>query len=107
MYQLTFRHDLPRPRSRWVCGAAAGALLTGMLAFTPSPASAATACWDDVRTDVDGGGPDAVVGMPYYDLPGKPDAGAIVVFSNVGTKGDANPKPPTARTVLTLSLIHI
>ena len=51
--------------------------------------------------DVDGGGPDVAIGMPSYDLPGKPDAGAIVVFSNVGAAGQANPKAPTARTLYT------
>ena len=44
------------------------------------------------RQDLDGGGPDVVVGLPSYDLPGKPDAGAIVVFSNVAAKGAADPK---------------
>ena len=39
--------------------------------------------------------------MPSYDLPGKPDAGAIVVFSNVAAAGNANPKAPTARTLYT------
>ena len=51
--------------------------------------------------DLDGGGPDVAIGLPSYDLPGKPNAGAIVVFSNVAAAGDANPKPPTARTLLT------
>ena len=51
--------------------------------------------------DVDGGGPDVAIGMPSYDLPGKPDAGAIVVFSNVAAAGNANPKAPTARRLYT------
>lgn len=81
----------------------AGMLLVGALvAGTPGPATAVSeACWDDVPTDVDGGGPDAVLGLPSYDLPGKPDAGAIVVFSNVAAAGEADPSPPAARTLLT------
>ena len=68
----------------------------------PGVAAAATpSCWDDVPTDLDGGGPDVVVGLPSYDLPGKPDAGAIVVFSNVAAKAAADPRSPSARTLLT------
>ncbi|MGH3489464.1 MAG: hypothetical protein ACRDP8_16360, partial [Actinopolymorphaceae bacterium] len=51
--------------------------------------------------DLDGGGPDVVVGLPSYDLPSKPDAGAIAVFSNVAGPGEPNPSPPAARTILT------
>ena len=51
----------------------------------PGPALAAgQPCWDEVSTDFDGAGPDVVVGLPSYDLPGKVDAGAIALFSNVG-----------------------
>ncbi len=39
--------------------------------------------------------------MPSYDLPGKPDAGAIVIFSNVAERNSTQPRPPTARTLLT------
>ena len=63
--------------------------------------AAAAPCWDDVPTDLDGGGPDVVFGLPSYDLPGKPNAGAIVVFSNLAAKGAADPKSPSARTLLT------
>jgi hypothetical protein len=63
--------------------------------------AAPPACWEDVPFDLDGGGPDVAIGMPSYDLPGLPDAGAIVVFSNVAEHGQANPKAPTARTLLT------
>ena len=42
-----------------------------------------------------------MVGLPSYDLPGKPDAGAIVVFSNVAAKAAADPRSPSARTLLT------
>ena len=72
------------------------------LALSSAPASAAVPpCWEEVITDFDGGGPDVVVGLPSYDLPGKPDAGAIAVFSNVGVTGENNPKAPSARTLLT------
>jgi hypothetical protein len=54
-----------------------------------------------VPTDLDGGGPDVVVGMPSYDLPGKADAGAVVIFSNVAAQGEADPKAPTGRRLLT------
>src|SRR3954454_533260 len=53
-------------------------------------------------TDGDGGGPDVVLGLPSYDLPGKPDAGAIVVFSNVAASGSAVPRSPVGRTLLTM-----
>lgn len=53
-------------------------------------------------TDVDGGGPDIVLGLPSYDLPGKPDAGAIVVFSNVAASGSAVPRSPVARRMITM-----
>ncbi len=63
--------------------------------------AAAAPCWDEVPTDLDGGGPDVALGLPSYDLPGKPDAGAIVVFSNLAARGAADPKSPSARTLLT------
>src|SRR4051812_96711 len=53
-------------------------------------------------TDVDGRGPDVVLGLPSYDLPGKPDAGAIVVFSNVAASGSAVPRSPLGRKLLTM-----
>ena len=68
----------------------------------PGPALAAgQPCWDDVVSDFDGNGPDVVLGLPSYDLPGKADAGAIVVFSDVAPQGEADPTPPSARTLLT------
>ena len=83
--------------------AAASALaLAAGLSLAATPASAAvTPCWDEVFTDFDGGGPDVVVGLPSYDLPGKVDAGAIAVFSNVAARGETDPKAPTASTILT------
>ena len=92
-----------RLRAPWVSAASLTALMLGAVFLGTGPASAAPppACWDDVPADVDGGGPDVAIGMPSYDLPGKPDAGAIVVFSNVAAAGNANPKAPTARTLYT------
>jgi hypothetical protein len=81
--------------------ALAGGLALGGAVWPLGPAQAAApACWD-VPVDLDGGGPDVVVGLPSYDLAGKPDAGAIVVFSNVAKLGDADPQAPTKRTLLT------
>jgi hypothetical protein len=81
---------------------ATGTLLAvGLTGPGPSAAGAPQACWPGVSTDVDGAGPDVVVGMPSYDLPGKPDAGAVVVFSNVGIPDTATPQAPTARTLYT------
>jgi hypothetical protein len=80
---------------------AAGLLLCTVVSLPASPALAGGPCWDGVRNDLDGGGPDVVVGLPSYDLPGMPDAGAIAVFSNVAGPGEPNPSPPTVRTVLT------
>ncbi len=90
-------------RAPWVSAASLTAMMLGAVFLGAGPASAAPppACWDDVPADVDGGGPDVAIGMPSYDLPGKPDAGAIVVFSNVAAAGNANPKAPTARTLYT------
>ncbi|SEQ80439.1 hypothetical protein [Microlunatus flavus] len=53
-------------------------------------------------TDVDGGGPDVVLGLPSYDLAGKPDAGALVVFSDVAAPGSDDPRNPVRRTLLTM-----
>lgn len=90
------------PRTRSVHLALAGVLLGGVVVGVAGPAGAASeACWDDVRSDVDGGGPDAVLGLPSYDLPGKPDAGAIVVYSNVAAAGEADPSAPQARRLMT------
>ena len=52
-------------------------------------------------SDVDGGGPDAIVGLPSYDLPGQRDAGAIVVYSNVAADGSPAPTAPRAKRLLT------
>jgi hypothetical protein len=66
------------------------------------PAAAADPpCWADVRSDLDGGGPDVVLGLPSYDLPGLPDAGALVVFSNLAAAGDSDPRPAAGRRVVT------
>ena len=82
--------------------AAAGLLIAAAMVATSPPAQAAGgACWDDVPTDVDGGGPDVVVGLPSFDLPGKPDAGAIVVYSDVAARGESNPTSPRARSLVT------
>ena len=92
---------MKRLRATLVVSSAAVLVASGLgLAAVPAEA-AATPCWNDVPADLDGGGPDVVVGLPSYDLPGKVDAGAIVVFSNVAAFGSADPKAPTARTLLT------
>ncbi len=76
-------------------------LALGVLA-TAGPAGAEPgSCWDHQGHDLDGDGPDVVVGLPSYDLPGKPDAGAIVVFSNVAAPGEADPSTPSASTLVT------
>lgn len=82
---------------------AASALLLAGLVLLPQTAARAAPepCWDTVRNDVDGGGPDVILGLPSYDLPGKPNAGAIVVFSDLAAEGVSNPSAPSARTVLT------
>ena len=71
-------------RAPWISAASLSAMMLGAVFLGPGQASAVAppACWEDVPADVDGGGPDVAIGMPSYDLPGKPDAGAIVVFSN-------------------------
>jgi hypothetical protein len=74
--------------------------LAGLSAtVSPSAASAASVCWSDAITDVDGDGPDVILGLRSYDLPGKPDAGAIVVYSDVGRHGRSDPNAPTAARV--------
>lgn len=90
------------------CGfvAAAGLLAGALVLVAPPTASGAPAdCWGQEEfsagLDVDGGGPDIVVGLPSYDLPGKPDAGALAVFSNVGVKGSATPRSPQQSTIVT------
>lgn len=79
------------------------ALAGVLLAAGPSYAAEARAgsCAYN-STDVDGGGPDVVLGLPSYDLPGKPDAGAIVVFSNVAASGSAVPRSPVGRRLITM-----
>lgn len=65
-------------------------LLAALLGNDPATARAAAPaeCSSEVHADIDGGGPDVVVGLPSYDLPGKPDASAIVVLL-VGSVVDA------------------
>ena len=98
LLQRAWSQNLSRPLRLSIAGLLAAALVP--LTALPSQA-APTPCWDDVYTDLDGGGPDVVVGLPSYDLPGKVDAGAIVVFSNVANAGQANPKAPTGQILLT------
>jgi hypothetical protein len=87
---------------RWVAPLALAGLAIATAAFVVAPtASAATACSVDVIADVDGGGSDVMVGMPSYDLPGKADAGAIIVFSNVGAPGQSDATKPTKATLYT------
>jgi len=76
---------------------------TGLAGLNPgSAAAAASDCWATTLSDVDGGGPDAIVGLPSYDLPGKRDAGAIVVYSNVGAAaGESAPRAPSTKRLLT------
>ena len=90
-----------KPLRLVLAAASATALVTGLCLATTPALAAATPCWDEVTTDLDGGGPDVVVGLPSYDLPGKVDAGAIAIFSNVAAKGETDPKQPTASTILT------
>lgn len=80
---------------------AALAVVLGAQTLSPPGATAAGPCSTEVGNDFDGGGPDIVLGLPSYDLPGKPDAGAIVIFSNVGQPGVPDPKAPTARRIIT------
>jgi len=78
------------------------AMVGATSAVTAAPAGAIDEpCWDNTPIDIDGGGPDVVVGLPSYDLPGKADAGAILVYSNVGAAGNPAPRTPQARTLLT------
>jgi hypothetical protein len=79
------------------------ALILGAAALGPPVASAAAAesCWGEVRSDVDGGGPDVVLGLPSFDLPGKPDAGALMVFSDVAEPGEPDPRPAARQRVVT------
>ncbi len=99
---LSDHRQRPGLRAPWLAAASLTVLLLGAVIADRRPAAAAPpACWDGVFSDVDGGGPDAVIGMPSFDLPGKPDAGAIVVFSNVAARGSADPRPPSGRTLLT------
>ena len=90
-----------RLRATLVVSSSAVLVAAGLGLTTVPAAAVASPCWNDVPADLDGGGPDVVVGLPSYDLPGKVDAGAIVVFSNVAAHGSADPKAPTARTLLT------
>lgn len=86
------------------------ALLLGLVAapLSTGPAAAAPAsCWDTVQSDVDGGGPDVVVGLPSYDLPGKPNAGALVIYSNVAGQGEPDPSSPMRRTLVTADDVGI
>lgn len=91
-----------RRRAATIVAAVGTALSASTLAVPVTPAAGATGpCWGSALTDVDGGGPDVVVGLPSYDLPGKPDAGAIVVFSDVAAPNSTQPRPPSARRLLT------
>lgn len=81
--------------------AAVVGLVVPALSGLASPAQAATPCWDEAITDVDGGGPDIVIGLPSYDVAGKRDAGAIAVFSNVAVSGSSDPKKPTSARIYT------
>ncbi|WP_344018234.1 hypothetical protein, partial [Microlunatus capsulatus] len=54
-----------------------------------------------VPADVDGGGPDVVLGLPSYDLPGQPDAGALVVLSDLAGPGEPLPQRVARRTLVT------
>lgn len=92
----------PRRPARWVVAVTASAALVSGWGLIGQPAYAApAACADDVPFDFDGGGADVAVGMPSFDLPGKRDAGAIVIYSNVAETGAADPRPPTETTLLT------
>ena len=79
------------------------------LACWPAPvaAGAEQTCSAGVRGDVDGGGADVVLGLPSYDLPGKPDAGAVVVFSNLASPGESDPRSAAARRLLTAAHVGL
>ncbi len=89
--------------SRGAVAAAITALVTGLAVLVGSPSVAAVVdeCWLGSPTDVDGGGPDIAIGLPSYDVGGKVDAGAVVVYSNVGDEGQVRPKAPTSSVILT------
>ena len=88
-------------RHSGICVAIAVTLLVSLVWITPVPAAAiAGECADGAVSDVDGGGTDAILGLPSYDLPGMPDAGALLIFSNVMEEGRSEPSPPTAVTLV-------
>ncbi|SDR74952.1 hypothetical protein SAMN04488543_0320 [Friedmanniella luteola] len=91
----------PRRRGPALVAVLLAPLLLGPLGPLVLPAGAATACSPGAPTDVDGGGPDVVLGLPSFDLPGKPDAGALVVFSDLAGPGESDPRGATRRTVVT------
>lgn len=96
---MTF-HPLSSRRRRAGLGLALAVAL-GASALSAPAALAAADCWDDAPFDIDGGGPDVVIGFPSYDPPGARDAGAIVVFSNVGAVNSSKPRTPTGHRVYT------
>ena len=94
----------PRPAVRCLAAATVGLAVLATSWSGSGPARAdevAGECWLSSPTDVDGDGPDIVIGLPSYDLPGKADAGAIVVYSNVGAEGVDRPSTPAAATLVT------
>src|SRR5215211_1631883 len=89
-------------RDSGICVAIAVTLLVSLASITVAPAAAlGSECWDGALSDVDGGGPDIIVGLPSYDLPGMPGAGALLVFSNMMEEGKVDPMPPANITLLT------
>jgi hypothetical protein len=91
-------------RRTWAVGVAAvGALVAAGIGPMPAALAAAApeVCWTEVASDFDGGGPDVAIGMPSFDLPGKPDAGAVAVYSNVALADTITPKAPTAKRIYT------
>lgn len=101
------RRSRRRSRNR-TAGLVAVLMALGASPWSTGPAAAAAEpCWDTVQSDVDGGGPDVVVGLPSYDLPGMPNAGALVVYSNVAGPGESNPSAPTRRTLVTADDVGI
>lgn len=95
-----------RPRSRvLVVAGVVAALAAAVLSVTP--AHAAVRCWEEAPTDFNGSGPDIAIGYPSYDLPGAADAGAIVIYSNVGARGSSTPRTPSAVSVYTAASFGI
>ena len=85
------------------CAALLAALLAPVLLVPAGPpaAAATSPCRSGTPADVDGAGPDVVLGLPSYDLPGKRDAGALLVLSDLAGPGEPLPGRVARRTLVT------